>query len=117
MTQLRKNLLFVTAGLFAVQCIVAQNTNSSQKADTTKKTMPPLTQNYSKANELKIIVYNKNDFKWAEENAAKVNTNCLLYLQPEWSKSNELMPAIVEYVMNNPKWNISLQTHKYMHIP
>lgn len=82
-----------------------------------KKAMAPLAINFDKANELKIIIHNKHDFIWAEENATKVNAQCLLYLQPEWSKSKELIPAIVDYVMNNPKWNISLQTHKYMNIP
>lgn len=82
-----------------------------------KKTLPPKTENYSKAHELKVIIYNKDDFNWAEEQAALVNKDCMLFLQPEWSKSNEMMPLIVDYVMANPKWNVSLQTHKYMHIP
>jgi 7-carboxy-7-deazaguanine synthase len=82
-----------------------------------KKTLAPKPENYSKAHELKVIVHNKHDFQWAEEQAEHVNKNCILFLQPEWSKSNEMMPLIVDYVMNNPKWNISLQTHKYMHIP
>lgn len=82
-----------------------------------KKTMSPLPEIYTKANELKIIVFNQNDFKWAEEQAAKVGQNCYLYLQPEWSKHIELVPQIIEYVKNNPKWMISLQTHKYMNIP
>lgn len=82
-----------------------------------KKTMLPKEEVYKKASELKIIVYNLNDFKWAEEQATKVSQTCYLYLQPEWSKSNELTPLIIEYVKNNPKWMISLQTHKYMNIP
>lgn len=82
-----------------------------------KKTMPPLNQNYALANELKVIVFNKHDFIWAEENAAKVNDSCKLYLQPEWSKSKEITPLIIDYVKENPKWNISLQTHKYLNIP
>lgn len=82
-----------------------------------KKTLPPKAENYSKAHELKVIIYNKDDFRWAEEQAALVNEDCMLFLQPEWSKSNEMMPLIVEYVMANPRWNVSLQTHKYMHIP
>ena len=82
-----------------------------------KKTLPPKPENYSKAHELKVIVYNKDDFRWAEEQAALVNKNCMRFLQPEWSRSNEMMPLIVDYVMNNPEWNVSLQTHKYMHIP
>jgi len=82
-----------------------------------KKTSPPLKENFGKANELKIIIHNKNDFEWAEKNAAQTNDNCILFLQPEWSKAKEMMPLIVEYIMNNPKWNVSLQTHKYMNIP
>lgn len=82
-----------------------------------KKTLPPKKENYSKAHELKVIVYNNDDFRWAEEQAALVNENCMLFLQPEWSKANEMMPLIVNYVMKNPKWNVSLQTHKFMHIP
>ena len=82
-----------------------------------KKTKLPLEKIYSKSNELKIIVYNKNDFKFAEEQAAKVPDNCELFLQPEWSNRVKMTPLIVEYVMNNPKWKISLQTHKYLNIP
>ena len=69
------------------------------------------------ANELKVIIFNKSDFLFAEEHARSVGPNCKLYLQPEWSKSKEMIPLIVEYVMNNPKWEISLQTHKYLNIP
>lgn len=82
-----------------------------------KKTLVPNAENYSKAHELKVIIHNKDDFRWAEEQASLVNKNCMLFLQPEWSKSNEMMPLIVEYIMEHPKWNVSLQTHKYMHIP
>ncbi len=82
-----------------------------------KKTSPTLMINYAKANELKIIIHTKNDFEWAEKNAEHVPEVCKLFLQPEWSKSKEMMPLIVDYVMTNPKWNISLQTHKYMNIP
>lgn len=69
------------------------------------------------ANELKVIVFNKSDLAFAEENAKLVAPGCKLYLQPEWSKSKEMTPLIVEYVMNNPQWEISLQTHKYLNIP
>jgi 7-carboxy-7-deazaguanine synthase len=82
-----------------------------------KKTAPPKEEVYDKAHELKVIIHNKSDLKWAEEHAEKVSSTCRLFLQPEWSKSEKIMPTIVDYVMNNPKWNISLQTHKYMHIP
>ena len=82
-----------------------------------KKTMPPLPEIFHLANELKVIIHNRDDIRWAEENAAIVNADCRLFLQPEWSKRVELMPMITEYVMNYPKWNVSLQIHKYMGIP
>lgn len=82
-----------------------------------KKTMLPKEPIYKKAHELKIIVFNKHDFIWAQEEAAKVSADCKLYLQPEWSKRNEIVPLIVEFVKENPRWQVSLQTHKYMNIP
>ena len=82
-----------------------------------KKTAPPQAEVYDIADELKVIVHNLSDLKWAEEHAIKVNSNCRLFLQPEWSKREDIMPIIVNYVMDNPKWNISLQTHKYLKIP
>lgn len=82
-----------------------------------KKTMLPKEDNYTQAHELKIIVFNKHDFIWAEEQAKKVSKKCHLYLQPEWSKRDALMPEIVEYIKENPQWMVSLQTHKYMNIP
>jgi len=82
-----------------------------------KKNKLPIDEIYTKAHELKVIVYNKDDFKFAEEQAAKVNQDCILYLQPEWSKSDKMVPEIVEFVMANPKWKVSLQTHKYLNIP
>ena len=82
-----------------------------------KKFKAPAEEAYHKANELKVVIFNKHDFKWAEEHAAKVNADCLLYLQPEWSKEEQMLPLIIEYVKENPKWKISLQTHKYMNIP
>ncbi len=69
------------------------------------------------ADELKVIVFNKQDFDWAAEHTTFLKSNCLHYLQPEWSKASILMPEIVEFVKMNPQWKISLQTHKYMHIP
>jgi len=69
------------------------------------------------AGELKVIVFNKSDFNWAEEYADTVSKDCKLYLQPEWSKSADMTPLIIDYVMQNPKWEISLQTHKYLNIP
>lgn len=82
-----------------------------------KKTMNPLEEIYRKANELKVIVYNRNDVEWAQQQAKKVSENCMLFLQPEWSKSNEMMPIIVEFVKTHQNWMVSLQSHKYMNIP
>ena len=82
-----------------------------------KKIKLPTDEIYEVANELKVIVYNLHDLKFAEEQAAKVNKDCILYLQPEWSKRDTVIPIIVDYVMKNPKWKVSLQTHKYLNIP
>lgn len=82
-----------------------------------KKNSPPQKAIIPIADELKVIVHNLNDFKWAEEFSAQTSELCKLFLQPEWSKEKEMMPKIIDYVMNKPQWNISLQTHKYMGIP
>ncbi|WP_088322957.1 7-carboxy-7-deazaguanine synthase QueE [Polaribacter tangerinus] len=82
-----------------------------------KKTKLPLEEVYPEADELKMIIHNKSDFDFAEQQAAKVSENCKLYLQPEWSKKEKMTAEIVDYVMKNPKWKISLQTHKYLNIP
>ena len=82
-----------------------------------KKFKSPLPDVIAAAGELKVIVFNKSDFAWAEQHAALVSPKCKLYLQPEWSKAQEMTPLIVNYVMQNPKWEISLQTHKYLNIP
>ncbi|MEZ5026029.1 MAG: 7-carboxy-7-deazaguanine synthase QueE [Chitinophagales bacterium] len=82
-----------------------------------KKFKKPLPEVLTKANELKCIIYNKSDFSFAEENARFTNKNCRLLLQPEWSKQAQMLPLIVDYVKANPKWQISLQTHKFMNIP
>jgi len=82
-----------------------------------KKVKLPKPEIYKKANELKCIIYNKSDFSFAELQATKVSENCVLYLQPEWSVRNKVIPLIVNYVMENPKWKVSLQTHKYLNIP
>ncbi len=82
-----------------------------------KKFKGPKTEVLEAAGELKVIVFNKSDFKWAEEHASKVGPNCKLYLQPEWSKADEITPLIIEYVKDNPHWDISLQTHKFLNIP
>lgn len=72
---------------------------------------------YSMAHELKIIVFHSSDLAWAEEHARLVNKDCYLYLQPEWSRADKMSPLIVDYVKANPQWRISLQQHKYIHIP
>ncbi len=83
-----------------------------------KKFKEPHSDIYSKANELKVIIYNRSDFEFAEEHAAKLQTStCQLLLQPEWSRHEMMLPQIIEYVKDNPKWRVSLQTHKYMNIP
>ena len=82
-----------------------------------KKVKLPTQSVYDKAHELKVIIYNNDDFAFAEKQAAQVNDNCILYLQPEWSKKDKMIPEIVDYVMKNPRWKISLQTHKYLNIP
>jgi 7-carboxy-7-deazaguanine synthase len=82
-----------------------------------KKKSPPKVEIYPMANELKVIVFDESDFEWAEQNAALVNERCHLSLQPEWSRMDKVMPLIVDYVLLNPRWNISLQSHKFMHIP
>lgn len=82
-----------------------------------KKFKVPLEENYSKADELKMIIFNKHDFKWAEELKNKVNSSCKLYLQTEWDKSDKMLPLIIDYVKENTEWRISLQTHKYLNIP
>jgi organic radical activating enzyme len=82
-----------------------------------KKFKAPLLEVIEKANELKIVVFNKTDFEWAEKYATLVNEKCILYLQPEWDKSSQMLPQIIDYVKQNPKWKISLQTHKFMQIP
>ena len=69
------------------------------------------------AHELKIIVYNKSDFKWAEEYAEQVSETCELFLQPEWGRQEKMLPQIIQYIQENPKWRMSLQTHKFMDIP
>ncbi len=82
-----------------------------------KKFKAPLPEIYAHADELKIIIYNKSDFQWAEEHAARVRPDCQLFLQPEWSKSDKMLPKIIDYIKENPQWRISLQVHKFMNIP
>jgi len=82
-----------------------------------KKFKAPKEEAYDKANELKVIISHPSDFDWAENHAKKLKSSCKLYLQPEWSKQERFLPMIIDYVKNNPKWRISIQTHKIMNIP
>ncbi|SIO17485.1 7-carboxy-7-deazaguanine synthase QueE [Chitinophaga niabensis] len=82
-----------------------------------KKFKAPLPEACKQANELKIVIYNKSDFAWAEKYAALVGKQCKLYLQPEWSRAAEMTPHIIDYVKDNPQWQISLQVHKYINVP
>ena len=82
-----------------------------------KKNKTPLEEYFEKADELKVIIYNRSDFQWAEHHASRVSEKCKLYLQVEWSKREVMTPLLVDYVKNNPKWEISIQTHKYINVP
>ncbi|MFY7964854.1 MAG: 7-carboxy-7-deazaguanine synthase QueE [Chitinophagaceae bacterium] len=82
-----------------------------------KKFKAPLLEILPLANELKIVVFNKTDFDWAETYAAQMNPNCKLYLQPEWDKAATVTPLIIDYIKANPKWRLSLQVHKYINVP
>ena len=82
-----------------------------------KRKSAPLEDAYGRAHELKVIIQCEEDLKWAEECAAKVGEECLLFLQPEWSVAEQIMPVLVEYAKRNPRWSISIQSHKYMRIP
>jgi 7-carboxy-7-deazaguanine synthase len=82
-----------------------------------KKFKFPLDSEMSKAHELKIIVFNTSDFEWAEQWASTVGPNCKLLLQPEWDKSDKILPAVIDYVKLHPQWRISLQTHKFIGVP
>ncbi len=82
-----------------------------------KKFKAPLPEIIPFAHELKVVIYNKADFKWAEDYAVKVSKMCKLFLQPEWCKRETMMPLITDYILKNPKWEVSLQIHKYMQLP
>ena len=82
-----------------------------------KKNKRPLPLIHQKANELKMIIYNQNDFLFAEEMSALTQPECIRYLQPEWSRKEKMIPKMVEYVLAHPQWKISLQMHKYLNIP
>lgn len=82
-----------------------------------KKFKAPLQEVVQAAQELKVVVYHKSDFDWAEKYAEQVTAGCLLYLQPEWSRASEMNSQIISYIKSNPQWILSLQTHKYLDIP
>jgi 7-carboxy-7-deazaguanine synthase len=82
-----------------------------------KKFKAPLPEILPQANELKVVVFNKSDFDWAEKYAALVSPSCKLYLQPEWDKAAEITPLLIEYIKANPQWELSLQIHKYINVP
>ncbi len=82
-----------------------------------KKFKRPLPELMSFANELKVVIFNKSDFEWAEKHAAQVSPGCKLYLQPEWTRASVITPLIIDYIKMNPQWELSLQIHKYINVP
>jgi organic radical activating enzyme len=82
-----------------------------------KKFKKPHPEAYQKADELKVVIYHPSDLAWAEEHAKQVNDQCLLYVQPEWSKKDQLQEQIIDFITRNPRWRLSLQTHKFLNIP
>ena len=82
-----------------------------------KRNAPPVEELYKRAHELKVIIASEEDLDWAIENGERVGTGCKLYLQPEWSQREAILPVIIEFAKENPQWMISLQSHKYMRIP
>lgn len=82
-----------------------------------KKFKAPLPEIVPHANELKVVIYNKSDFEWAENYATMVSPGCKLYLQPEWDKAFMVMPMIIDYIKDHPQWELSLQIHKYINVP
>lgn len=118
------NLGFLTKKLKELGCTIHIETSGSHPLSghldwitlSPKKVKQPLPEVYKKANELKMVIFNNHDFKFAEEQAAKVSENCLLYLQSEWSKRETNYPKITSYILENPQWRSSVQTHKYLDI-
>lgn len=82
-----------------------------------KKFKPCLEENYAKAHELKVVIFHKSDLNWAQEMALKCSDTCKLYMQPEWSKKDSILPEILNFIQDNPQWALSLQSHKYINIP
>ena len=118
------NLEFLTQKLKELGCTIHIETSGSHPLSghldritlSPKKIKQPLPEVYKKANELKMVIFNNHDCKFAEEQAAKVSENCLLYLQSEWSKRETNYPKITNYILENPQWRSSVQTHKYLDI-
>ena len=118
------NLEFLTQKLKELGCTIHIETSGSHPLSghldwitlSPKKVKQPLPEVYKKASELKMVIFNNHDFKFAEEQAAKVSENCLLYLQSEWSKRETNYPKITNYILENPQWRSSVQTHKYLDI-
>ncbi len=115
----------LTRALHGVGCEVAIESSGSHPMSgeldwvciSPKRRRMPLKQAYEAASELKVVITSEEDLHWAEECAGEVSDGCRLYMQPEWGAASEVMSLIVEYVKSNPKWRVSLQTHKYMEIP
>ena len=82
-----------------------------------KKFKAPLNESIAAASELKVVIFNKHDFEWAETYAQQVPASCKLYLQPEWDKANEITPLVIDYIKANPQWELSAQLHKYIQVP
>ena len=82
-----------------------------------KKFKAPLPESLARSGELKVVVYHKSDFAWATKHAATVSKDCMLYLQPEWSRRDSITPLIIDYIKQHPQWRLSLQSHKYINIP
>lgn len=119
------NLNILTSQLKKMGCTIHIETSGSHPLSGTidwitlspKKMSLPKPEIYQRANELKVIIFNKHDFRFAEEQASKVNADCELYMQSEWSKRDEVYPKITDYILEHPQWRSSIQTHKYLNIP
>ena len=122
---LMHNLLELTAALKAAGFETNIETSGSHPLSgkwdwiclSPKKFKAPLPEVVPFANELKVVIFNKTDFAWAEQYAAQVSPQCKLYLQPEWDKASIVTPLIIEYIKANPQWQLSLQIHKYINVP
>jgi len=82
-----------------------------------KKFKAPLPESVKAADELKVVVFNKSDFDWANSFVNDLAANCKKYLQPEWEKSDAMTPLVIEYIKQNPSWELSAQLHKYIQVP